>query len=329
MEKLLTIYRGKIADLFVFGSLVVVDSTGKIIYAKGDPNELAFPRSSEKLIQALAALSLGAKDAFHMTEQEIAQICASHRGEAFHINTIRGLLQKAGLDETYLKCGAHYPLKPDVALEMQKSGVEATAIHNNCSGKHTGMLLGTKLLGASLDDYYKPEHPIQQRILKLLTMLCDYPITEEQIAIDGCGVPVHALPLQRFAYGMARFSDEEQLPENLVPHAKDITNAIMHYPQYICGTDGTENYIIKKYPDEVVLKGGANGYFTGILPLHKYGFALKTYDGISEYRDIILLELLKKMDIIQEKDKDYFDLIFDKKIRNHRSEIVGEIKVNF
>ena len=329
MEKLLTIYREKIADLFVFGSLVVVDSSRKIIYAKGDPNELVFPRSSEKLIQALATLSLGAKEAFQMTKQEIAQICASHRGEAFHISTIRGLLEKAGLDEAYLKCGAHYPFKPDVALEMQKNGVEATAIHNNCSGKHTGMLLGTKLLGASLDDYYKPEHPIQQRILKLLTILCDYPITEEQIAIDGCGVPVHALPLCRFAYGMARFADDKRLPEGLAPHTKDIMDAIMCYPEYICGTDGTENYIIKKYPGELVLKGGANGYFTGILPHHKYGFALKTYDGISEYRDIILLELLKKMDIIQKEDEDYFDQLFNKKIRNHRGEVVGEIKVNF
>jgi L-asparaginase II len=329
MDKLLTIYRGNVADLFVFGSLVVVDTSGRIIYAKGDPNELVFPRSSEKLIQALATLSLGAKDSFQMTGQEIAQICSSHRGEVFHVRTIRELLQKAGLDESYLKCGAHYPFKPEVALEMKKRGIEAEAIHNNCSGKHTGMLLGTKLLGASLNDYYMPEHPIQQRILELLSMLCDYPIADEQIAIDGCGVPVHALPLCHFAYGMARFADTENLPEYLAPHAKDIMEAIMSYPEYISGTDGTENYIIKKYPRELVLKGGANGYFTGILTHQKYGFALKTYDGISEYRDIILLELLKKMGIIRKEDEDYFDRIFDKKIRNHRGEVVGETKVNF
>ena len=323
MEKLLTIFRGKIADIFVFGSLVVVDSTGKIIYAKGDPNESAFPRSSEKLIQALTTLSLGAKEAFQMTKQEIAQICASHRGEAFHISTIRGLLKKAGLDETYLKCGAHYPFKPDVALEMQKNGVEATAIHNNCSGKHTGMLLGTKLLGASLDDYYKPEHPIQQRILKLLTILCDYPITEEQIAIEvRCSCMRCPMPFSR------RRARRRATSRGLAPHTKDIMDAIMCYPEYI-RYRRTENYIIKKYPGELVLKGGANGYFTGILPHHKYGFALKTYDGISEYRDIILLELMKKMDIIQKEDEDYFDQLFNKKIRNHRGEVVGEIKVNF
>lgn len=329
MEKLLTVYRGKVADLFVFGSLVVVDSSGRFIFSKGDPNELAFPRSSEKLIQALATLSLGAKDAFQMTEQEIAQICASHRGEAFHINTIRELLQKAGIDETYLKCGAHYPFKPDVALEMQKRGIKASAIHNNCSGKHTGMLLGAILLGASLNDYYRLEHPIQQRILKILSTLCDCPIPDDQIAIDGCGVPVHALPLHRFAYGMARFGDDDHLPENLTSHTKDIMEAVMRYPEYIGGTDGTENYIIKKCPGALVLKGGANGYFTGILTHQKYGFALKTYDGISEHRDIILLELLKKMGIIQKEDEGYFDQIFDKNIRNHRGEVVGEIKVNF
>ena len=155
-----------------------------------------------------------------MTKQEIAQICASHRGEAFHISTIRGLLKKAGLDESYLKCGAHYPFKPDVALEMQKNGVEATAIHNNCSGKHTGMLLGTKLLGASLDDYYKPEHPIQQRILKLLTILCDYPITEKQIAIDRCGVPDACAAPMPFCVRYGAVRRRKRLPEGLAPHTK-------------------------------------------------------------------------------------------------------------
>lgn len=326
MDKLLKTTRGNYDDLYTFGSIAVVDRKGKLVKSWGDVEEIAFPRSSAKFIQALSPLTLGAREAFNLNEKEISQICASHSGEDFHIETVRTMLEKAGLDESYLKCGAHYPFSEKVSLDMKIRGEHPRDIHNNCSGKHTGMLMAAKLLGASLDDYYDIHHPCQLRIRDIMADFCSYKIMDENTSIDGCGVPVHAIPIYNFALACAKFSDYKNLKDIYQEPAKDIIDSITKYPEYMSGTDRVETYVMKKYPKKVLIKSGCNGYFAGMLLEENIGFAIKTYDGIVETRDIILLELLKNLGVIEEKDYDYFDSLFDRKIKNHRGEVVGQIK---
>lgn len=329
MEILLKSYRGKIEDLYTFGSIAVVDKDGKIVYSAGDPKEVSFPRSSAKLIQAMVPLSLGAKEKFNLSHEEIAQICASHSGEDFHIKTVTGILKKIGLDERALKCGPHYPFKPEVELRMKVNNEKPRDIHNNCSGKHSGMLAAAVLMKASTDDYYKPQHPVQQKIREMIELICDYKIPDDNISVDGCGVPVHSLPLYNFAFGMARMADYKNLPQNLSTHAKDIIDSITACSEYTSGTDRIDHLLVKKYPGKLVVKSGANGYFGGLLPDKKYGIAVKTYDGISKTRDIVLVHLLKKLGVIDKADYEYFDNLADKNIKNHRGEIAGEVVPQF
>lgn len=325
MEILLKTYRGTIEDLYTYGSIVVVDCNGRIIYAIGDPKEIAFPRSSTKLFQAMVPLMLGAKEKFDLTLQEIAQICASHSGEDFHIKTVSAILQKIGLNESSLKCGAHYPFKQDIELKMKITGEKPRAIHNNCSGKHAGMLMAAVLMNVSLDDYYTLNHPVQKKITEMIETLCMCRIPNEQISVDGCGVPVHALPLYNYAYGMARMADYKNLPDGLSVCAKDIIHSITEYSEYTSGSDRLDHLLIKKYKGKLIVKSGANGYFGGLLPDKKYGIAIKTYDGVVSTRNIILVHLLKQLGIIEKSDFEYFDKIADKTVTNHRGEKVGEI----
>lgn len=329
MIVLLKSYRGNIADLYTSGSIVVVDNKGNIIYSAGDPDEIAFPRSSAKLMQALVPLSLGAKEKFGLMPQEISQICASHSGEDFHIETVKGILHKIGLDESYLKCGAHYPFKSEIELRMKINNEKPRDIHNNCSGKHSGMLMASILMNASTDDYYRLEHPVQKKITAMIEKICDYTIPEKNISVDGCGVPVHSLPLYNYAFGMARFADYENLPDGLSVYAKDIIDAITAHSEYMSGTDRIDHLLIKKYPGRIIVKSGANGYFGGLLPDKKYGIAIKMYNGDSNNRNIVLIHLLKKLNIIPEADYAYFDGIADKTIRNHRGEKAGEVVPQF
>lgn len=325
MEILLKTYRGDIEDLYTYGSIVVVDCNGKIVYSCGDPKEIAFPRSSTKLFQAMVPLSLGAKEKFDLTAQEIAQICASHSGEDFHIKTVCGILQKLGLDESYLKCGAHYPFKQDIELKMKIKGEKPRNIHNNCSGKHAGMLMAAVLMNVSLDNYYMLQHPVQKKIKEMIETLCVCKIPDKNISVDGCGVPVHALQLYNYAYGMARLADYKNLHGALPVYAKDIIDSITAYSEYTSGSDRLDHLLIKKYPGRLIVKSGANGYFGGLLPDKKYGIAIKTYDGVVGMRNIVLVHLLKKLGIIEESDYAYFDKIADTVIKNHRGETVGEI----
>lgn len=329
MEILVNTYRGGIADLFTMGSIAVVDYKGNLLYSDGDPNEVSYARSSAKLMQAVVPVLYGAVDAYKINDKEISQICASHSGENFHVDTVRSILEKINLNEDYLQCGEHYPFKVDVAKEMKEKGEEPLSIHNNCSGKHAGMLATVKHLNEDLDTYYKVDHPHQIRIINMIGELCDYSPDEIIIGLDGCGVPVHALPLKKFAQGMARMAKPDTLEEKYKEPVTRVVNAVMNNPVYTSGSDRIDNKIMTKYPNKVVVKSGANGYFGGAIIDKGIGFAIKTYDGLSPMRDIVLVELLHQLGLIPKEDLDYFMDEYNPRVYNHKKELVGESKPAF
>lgn len=329
MEILVNNYRGELVDLVTTGSIAVVDSTGKLLYSAGDPYKVAYARSSAKLIQAMAPVSCGATDYFKFTEQEIAQICSSHSGEKTHVDTVRSILKKIGLDEGYLQCGPHYPFKEDVTKEMKLKGEKPLDVHNNCSGKHSGMLTTVKYLDEDLETYYKIDHPHQKRITNIIAEICDYDANKIIIGLDGCGVPVHALPLNKFAYGMARMCKPDTLPEKYEEAATKIINAVIKHPVNVSGSDRIDYKLMQKYPKKLVVKSGANGYFGGGIPGKGIGFAIKTNDGLSSMRNAVLVELLYQIGVISEEDLPYFEDEHEVKAYNHKKELVGLSKTNF
>ena len=323
MEILVNTYRGNIVDLFCTGSVAVVDYKGKLLYSAGNPEQVAYMRSSAKLMQAMVPMTLGVCDAYKFTDMEIAQICASHSGEEIHINTVRSILKKAGLDETYLQCGAHYPFKADITEKMKKNGEEALQIHNNCSGKHSGMLATVKYMNEDLSTYYKVEHPHQKRIIKMISEICDYPENKIEIGLDGCGVPVHAMPLKDFAYGMARMSKPNSLGEKLALAADKITKACLSNPLNMSGSDRIDYKIMSKYPNRIVVKVGSNGYFTAAIPEMGVGIAIKVDDGKVQSDNIVLLETLHQIGFIPDSDLAYFEEDIEPKVFNHKNELAG------
>ncbi|MEG0306802.1 MAG: asparaginase [Clostridium sp.] len=329
MEVLVNAYRGGLVDLMTTGSIAVVDSTGKLLYSVGDPCKVSYARSSAKLMQAVVPVSCGAVDFYKLSEEEISQICASHSGEQIHVDTVTNVLNKVGLTEEYLQCGEHYPFKEDVAEEMKKKGEPALSIHNNCSGKHAGMLATVKYLNEDLATYYKTEHPHQARIINTISEICDYEAEKIIIGLDGCGVPVHALPLDKFAYGMARMCKPETLPEKYKEAGARVVNAVMNNPIFTSGSDRIDYKIMKKYSNKIVVKSGANGYFAGGIPEKGIGFALKVNDGISSARNIVLIELLHQLGVIPKEDLEYFAAEYEGKIYNHKKELVGQSKPAF
>lgn len=323
-EILVTTTRGAILDLYTTGTIAVVDSFGRLLYSAGDTTKLAFARSSAKLMQAMVPVSTGACTHFGFTQREIAQICASHSGEAIHIATIRGILKKIGLDESYLQCGAHYPFKEDITAAMKERGETPLPIHNNCSGKHSGMLTCVQYFHEDPFTYYKPDHPHQKRITQTIGEICGYAPEQIVLGLDGCGVPVHALPIERFAYGFARMCNPGSLPEKYQTAAKTIVDAVMANPVITSGSDRIDNKIMSRYPGKVVVKSGANGYFAGGIPEKGIGFAIKTDDGNAALRNIVLIEMLYQIGVIPKKDLEYFKAEHEISYFNHKQEYVGK-----
>ena len=317
MSVVAKVYRGELVDMTHVGHVAVVDAQGKILYACGDPERVTYVRSSAKPMQALAALQSGAVDAYGLDERELALLCASHNGESFHIESVQNILTKAGLDTSYLQCGTHPSLNPRVALTQGS----LQTVHSNCSGKHAGMLIATKFLEEDLETYYRMEHPHQQRILSLLADMCALDESEIMLGLDGCGVPVHAMPLCRFAQGYARFSNPQG---EWAQGISRITEAMTNYPEMVAGTDRLCTDLMRLCGDRLFAKLGADGYYAVGLKGQGIGIACKVEDGKIPIVEGLILHVLRQLDIIREEEWKILTSYHSPEPKNHKGEVVGK-----
>src|SRR4026208_2335296 len=86
--------RGRIVESVHYGSIAIVDSNGKLISSHGDPDAVAFLRSSAKPFQALPFVEHGGPEHFGFTGRELSMSCASHNGSALHVQTAEAMQKK-------------------------------------------------------------------------------------------------------------------------------------------------------------------------------------------------------------------------------------------
>ena len=321
--------RGGLLDMEYRGSIAVTDTEGRILFSLGDPRRVAFARSSAKPMQAIAAIESGAAEHYGLNQNEIAMIAASHSGQPHHLAIIRAMLEKAGLDESFLGCGPSYPLYLPEADRMKKQDIPPAPIYHNCSGKHTGMLLTAKFLGEDLSDYMLPDHPVQRRITALIGELCDYDPEKIILGCDGCGVPVHALPLFKFAQGFARMASPESIGGKRGEIAAQVTAAMTARPDIIAGTGRICTQLMGTFGDRLFAKAGADGYYAVGLIGKGIGITLKMSDGYAPVVPYAIFETLIQLGVITRDEAQAVELYSDHNIYNTRREIVGHTEAAF
>ena len=161
---LIELTRGALVESVHAGAIAVVRADGEVVAGVGDIARPIFPRSAIKPLQALPFLESGAVDRFGFGAPEIALACGSHVGAATHVAGVTALLGGAGLSAAALACGAHEPMDAATARQMVRSSASPSPLHHNCSGKHAAMLATAVHLGEPTDGYWRPDHPVQQRI---------------------------------------------------------------------------------------------------------------------------------------------------------------------
>lgn len=282
--------RGDIVESIHYGSIAVVDSAGRLIASWGEPRAITYLRSSAKPFQALPFIEHGGQAAFGLTSREIALICASHSGTEEQMMVLKGLQTKSGVCEDSLLCGIHPPLHKPTDEAMRMRGEKPTANRHNCSGKHTGMLAFARMQGLPTDDYINPNHPVQQRILRVFSEMCDLSPDHVTIGIDGCSAPNFAVPLFNAALAVARLCDPQGAqPLMSVARAaacETILQAMTAHPDMVGGPNSFDTHLISAAQGKILSKGGAEGYFVmGILPdaltegSRGIGIAIKISDG--------------------------------------------------
>jgi L-asparaginase II len=334
---LVEVWRGPIVESRHRGHLTAVDGAGHTVAALGSPQTVTYLRSSGKPFQALPFIVSGAADHFGFTEQEIAIACGSHSGEPIHVDTVRSMLGKIGLDETALKCGVHEPFSAAVARELARNQQPPNVLQNNCSGKHAAMLALALHLGAPTASYDDWRHPVQQAIAKAVAEFSS--ITPEEIAIgvDGCGAPVFGVPVQAMALMYARLVSP---PENFAAVTRSacrrIVKAMIEFPEMVGGTkDRLDTELIKAGAGRLISKIGAEGVYTiGVLAGDEWpkglGLALKIEDGDDQRaRPPAVIEALKQLNVLTSNDLVALASYAPTVIRNRRGERVGEARAAF
>ena len=336
-EPLVEVRRGAITESRHRGHVAVVTPDGLIVSYVGDPTNVTFLRSSAKPFQAIPLLVSGAADHFGFTDEEVALACASHNGEPIHTKIAASMLKKIGLGPEALKCGVHEPYSSKAAAELRARGESPNALHNNCSGKHTGMLAVAKYVGAPIETYDKPDNPVQLTIGRVIAQFSGIPEEDLSVGIDGCGVPVFGVTVKAIALAFARLvSPPRDFDEETRRACARIVKVMMKYPELIGGThDRLDTEIMKVAPGRLVSKVGAEGVYTaGIVPCAEWpgglGLALKIEDGDDHRaRPTVVIEALRQLGLLRDESLEAVSKYAFFPVKNRLGDVVGEIRSSF
>lgn len=304
---------------------VVADADGAVLASIGDPRIETFHRSAAKPMQALPLVEEGVAERFGFTEAELALCCASHEGEAAHVEGARSILAKAGADEALLRCGAHLPYSDAATRALLTSGASPGRIHNNCSGKHAGMIALAIGLGWDPVDYHREGHPVQRRMTQEIVRWSGMPEEKIPTGIDGCGVMCFATPLDVMAASFARYTAAADRGEP----AAEVVVAMTRYPFMVGGTGRTCTDVMKVAGERVFVKLGAEGVYGGGVRGRGLGFAIKVEDGGRRAVEVALLRLLAALGVLDTDDLERLRAHAKPALRNTLGEVVGEIRPAF
>ena len=286
---LVRVVRSGVTESIHLGHVAVCDPSGRLLASAGDPDHLLFSRSSMKPLQAAVSLRRIGET---LPRELVAVMCASHNGEPVHVRAVRRLLRSGDLSERELGCPPDLPMAPHARREVARP----RRIFHNCSGKHAGMLLASDRTGLRLDSYLRPSHPLQREIVRAVRSATD--VERPLIGVDGCGAPVHGLPLRGMATLFARLSGPERLGR-LTEHAATAVTAMRAEPYLVAGRGRSDTRIMEAVPD-VICKVGAEGLHCAAVLGHGIGVAVRIDDGSDRAAAPALLRALALLGVLGE-----------------------------
>ena len=337
-EQLVEVRRGGIVESWHRGHVIAIEPDGNVVAYLGAPQTtVTFLRSSAKPFQALPLLLSGAAERFGFSDREVALACASHNGEPIHTELAASMLEKIGLGPEALKCGVHEPYSVEAARVLRERGEAPNVLHNNCSGKHAGMLAAALQLGAPTDTYNRPEHPVQLAIGKAIAQFTDVPVEDLAVAVDGCAVPVFGMTVKAMGLAYARLvSPPTSFDEATRRACERIVRVMSTYPELIGGTsDRLDTEIMRAAPGRLISKVGAEGVYTaGIKPCEEWprglGVALKIEDGDDRRaRPVVVVETLRQLRVLKDESLEAVAKYAYFPVLNRPGDLVGEISAKF
>jgi L-asparaginase II len=330
---LVELWRGAIVESFHRGAYAVVDAEGGLLRHQGDIRRPVYARSAVKGLQALPLVASGAADRFGLSDAELALACASHAGQPEHVATAASVLAKAGLDAGVLECGAHWPSNELAARALAAAGESPCALHNNCSGKHSGFAcLGALMAGDAdrarglLRGYVEPDHVVMREIGAALESAIGMRLADAPRATDGCSIPTYGFPLRALAHAFARFGTGTGLAPDHARAAARLRRAVAAAPLMVAGSGRLDTRLLEHFRERVFCKVGAEGVYCAALPELGLGIALKMDDGnTARAAEVAVVALIGSLLPLTDADRDFIAPLRDVELKNWNGRVVGRL----
>ena len=324
---LVEVLRGAAVESRHRGAVAIADTAGKLVLSLGDGETPVFPRSAIKALQALPLVEHGAADRYGFGVEELALACASHSGEAAHVEGVSRMLARAGLDGAALCCGTHWPISQAATVALARGGGTASALHNNCSGKHAGFVCLACAMGVAHAGYVQPEHPVQREVHAVLEDLTGAALPPERRAVDGCSVPTWAIPLKNLAHAFAKFGTGHALGRERARAAERLRSACTAKPWYVAGTGRFCTEIMQRFGSRIFAKTGAEGVYCGALPELGLGIAIKCDDGAGRAAEALTAAAILRFLPVDDAERAVLRRMANPVLRNWNGIEVGALRV--
>jgi L-asparaginase II len=333
---LVEVARGPIVESMHFGVVAVADAEERLLAWVGNPATVTYYRSSSKPLQALPLVESGAAEHFGFSDREIAVMCGSHGGEDIHVEAVSSILERIGLGIDALACGTHAPYGKAANAVMQERGEVPSAIHNNCSGKHAGMLALARYHEWPTEGYQHREHPVQAAMLNVVADFAGLDVEQVAIGVDGCGVCTFGIPVAAMAVSFARIAQPDYWPEPRHSALRRITSAMTTYPELVAARqERLDTDLMRAAGGTLIAKVGAESiYCVGRLARDGepgLGFALKLLDGDTSgrARNPAVIEGLRQAGFLSEDALGQLEKYWMEEIVNRPGDVVGMVRPAF
>ena len=316
------------------GAVAVVDQDGRLLAFQGDAELPVYLRSTAKPFQAMPLLGAGGEREFRLRDDDIALLCASHGGEPRHVRVASRMLARGGFRVSDLECGADMPMDPASARALLRRRERPSALHNNCSGQHAGLLLACRLFGFPSRGYIEPGHPLQVEILRRVAAETSTAESKIGIGVDGCNIPVFNLPLSALARAFAGLADAAGTPDEVdAPGARALRarvwKAMCASPAMVAGRGRFTTELIEAGRGAWIGKEGTEAVYAMGLRLpgeeKAIGVAFKIEDGSTRARDAVALQILEALAPIDARAKKKLEPFRVPPVRTASGVRVGEI----
>ena len=296
-------WRGRIRESRHRVQAAVCDVAGRLELETAEPAAVTTFRSAAKPFQLLPLVERGHADRWGWTEEQLAVMAASHTGSPAHVALVTGILARLGLDDRALACGFHEPLDPVSLQRLESHPEERSALYNNCSGKHAGMLCLALSEGWPTEGYQHATHPVQELMKRTVAECCGVAAESMETAIDGCSVPVFGLSLAAMARGYARLAAATDEGDARTRALARIRRAMCTYPRAVGGEGRFSTVLMERTGGRLVAKGGAEGLECVGLPARRLGVTLKSEDGGARALAPATIALLEHLEELTEAER--------------------------